>query len=81
MIAGNSTGIFAILAAALIKANDYVPIRYSLPGVFVFMVAASSAFNCYNCGFSLSGSDVFHLAGFISGAAVILGRAKERILW
>jgi len=71
-IAGNSTGIFGALAATLARAKPMLPTRITYPVaiLFIFSLTSYSLLTCGNCALSTFRADIFHFAGFVTGAAV-----------
>ncbi|MEM5804729.1 MAG: rhomboid family intramembrane serine protease [Candidatus Aenigmatarchaeota archaeon] len=71
IIAGNSTGIYSVLAAALVKARNFVPQKISLPlfAMFIFSLSIANFFMCGPCVNRLLKTDMFHFSGFASGIA------------
>ncbi len=68
-IAGASTGIYALLAAALVKGKKYLSWRVLIPsfGVFIF---SGTILSIFSGSFSPALPDLFHLAGFFVGAVL-----------
>jgi len=70
-IAGNSTGIYAVLAASLIKARKLIPQYITLPlfGIFIFSNSLASLLSCgQDCLNGIFKTDFFHFFGFATGA-------------
>jgi len=71
IIAGNSTGIYSVLAATLVKAKNFVPQKITLPlfSVFIFSLSIANFFMCGSCISNLLKTDIMHFSGFASGVA------------
>jgi hypothetical protein len=80
-IAGNSTGIFAALAASLLKARKMVPVNvtYPLATLFIFSVSLSSI-AAGNFALSVLKTDIFHFAGFLAGAGISISTRKNKLV-
>jgi membrane associated rhomboid family serine protease len=79
-IAGNSTGIFAALAASLLKARKLVSVHitYPLAMLFIFSLSITSAVSG-NFALSVLKTDIFHFAGFMAGAAISISMHGRKI--
>lgn len=83
-IAGNSTGIYGVLAATLAKAKNFVPQKITLP-LFTAFIFSMSILNFFMCGplcvSKVVKTDIFHFSGFTSGVmARLRGKKSKRIL-
>ncbi|MFQ6009752.1 MAG: rhomboid family intramembrane serine protease [Candidatus Aenigmatarchaeota archaeon] len=83
VIAGNSTGIYGVLAATLSKARNFISQKITLPLFTVFIFSLSIA-NFFMGGVALNNvlkTDIFHFSGFASGTVARLQRRRvKRIL-
>ena len=68
-IAGSSTGIYAVLAATLVKGKKYLSWKIIIPSFAVFAFSGT-ILSFLSGSFSLALPDLFHLAGFIAGAVL-----------
>jgi membrane associated rhomboid family serine protease len=68
-VAGNSTGIYGLLALCLIKARRLVSSKITLPVILVFMFSTSisNLVQCGSCFLQFFEGEVFHLSGFLAG--------------
>jgi membrane associated rhomboid family serine protease len=68
-VAGNSTGIYGVLALCLIKARKLVSSKITLPIIIVF-IFATSILNfalCEMCFLPFFSGEFFHFSGFLAG--------------
>lgn len=68
-VAGNSTGIYGILALCLIKARKLVPSKITLPLIIVFMFSFCilNFILCGMCFLPFFKGEFFHFSGFLAG--------------
>jgi membrane associated rhomboid family serine protease len=83
-VAGNSTGVYGVLALCLIKARKLVSSKITIPIIFAFMFSASitNFALCGMCFLNFISGEIFHMAGFVAGAFASFMRvsAPKRIL-
>lgn len=80
-IAGNSTGIFGALAAALLKAKRMIPlyVTYPLAILLIFSISLTSIVTG-NLALSALKTDIFHFVGFLAGAAINISTRRHKVI-
>lgn len=81
IVAGNSTGIYGVLALCLIKARKIVSLKITLPLVVISIFSLSILnFILYSTFMSFFKVDFFHFIGFLSGISLsLITKAKPKI--
>ena len=71
-VAGNSTGIYGILALSLIKGRKLISEKITIPLtlVFIFSLSAINFISCGICYEKFFKSEFLHFVGFISGMII-----------
>lgn len=80
-VAGNSTGIYGILALCLIKSRKLVSTKITLPLIIVFMFSLSIAnfIRCGMCFVDFFKGEFFHFSGFLLGIFIsFMPKAKPK---
>ncbi|MFH1228838.1 MAG: rhomboid family intramembrane serine protease [Candidatus Aenigmatarchaeota archaeon] len=70
IVAGNSTGVYGVLALCLIKARKLVSSKITIPIIFAFMFSTSitNFALCGMCFLNFISGEIFHMTGFLAGA-------------
>jgi membrane associated rhomboid family serine protease len=78
-VAGNSTGIYGLLALCLIKARKLLSAKITVPVLFFFIFASSivNFFQCGLCFVQFFNGEVFHFTGFLTGIALSLAKVAK----
>ena len=69
VIAGNSTGIYGVIALSLMKANKFFSDKITIP-IFIaliFSFSMSGFITCGSCALNFFKADIFHFVGFLGG--------------
>jgi membrane associated rhomboid family serine protease len=71
-VAGNSMGIYGVLALSLIKARKLISQKITIPltMIFIFFLSISNFISCGVCYEKFFKSELFHFFGFISGLSL-----------
>jgi membrane associated rhomboid family serine protease len=81
IVAGNSTGLYGLLALCLIKARKFVSSKVTLPiiVVLIFSMSALNLFLCGMCFLDFFQGEFFHFSGFLAGIGMsFMPAAKPR---
>ena len=73
-VAGNSTGVYGLLALCLVKARRLVSAKITIPIMFLF-IFSNSILNYAQCGYcfvQFFNGELFHLSGFLAGMILAL---------
>jgi membrane associated rhomboid family serine protease len=79
-LGGNSTGIYGVLALALLRSRKLIPLKVSIP-VFGLMIFPSTLANLAKYDFysnRVLQSEFYHFAGFLAGIAASSFSIKKR---
>lgn len=73
-VAGNSTGIYGILALSLVKGRKLISEKIAIPLVviFIFSLSILNFVSCGTCYEKFFKSDFFHFIGLLTGLSVSL---------
>ncbi len=80
-VAGNSTGIYGILALSLIKSRKLVSTKITLPLILAFMFSLSitNFIQCGMCFIDFFKGEFFHFSGFLLGIFItFMPKAKPK---
>jgi membrane associated rhomboid family serine protease len=83
VVAGNSTGIYGLLALCAIRSRKLVPLKLSLP-LFLFFIFSMSIMSMFSCGMCIPSflkGEVFHFSGFTAGIALGMSQGIRKRLF